>query len=391
MRQRGRDAWELRVYLGTRRRRPGAVSGGRREPPIVPPRSPESRQLEGLLADQAGYAQLRAGTVGELLERWFEGGLACVGSLDGAPDPLSILDCHLAPDLGHLSVAKLTTADIDDLLGPSDAWRWPRRASRWHRAQSIGCTWVLHRALAQAVRWEWVWLNPASTASPPRVPPADVRPPGPPLVAALLDTVRDHHPGLHAYLCLAVSTGARRSQLLALRWVDIDEPRTRLGSSERWWKARAGRCCRRPRRTAPTVEELDQTNLEVLVAHRSRATETAAREAGAEPNLDGFVFSPDGAGSTPWRPNWVTKQFIAARRAANLSHFRLHDLRHFMATQMLTVGVPIATVAHRLSHARASTTLNVYAHAVPGHDRRAAEALAAVVEAARVPPAPGAS
>jgi integrase len=54
-----------------------------------------------------------------------------------------------------------------------------------------------------------------------------------------------------------------------------------------------------------------------------------------------------------------TLQLIAARRAAGLPHFRLHDLRHFMATEMLAAGVPIATVSQRLSHARASTTLNV--------------------------------
>ncbi len=47
---------------------------------------------------------------------------------------------------------------------------------------------------------------------------------------------------------------------------------------------------------------------------------------------------------------------------------RLHDLRHFMATTMLTAGIPITTVSARLSHARTSTTLNVYAHAVPGGD-----------------------
>jgi integrase len=60
------------------------------------------------------------------------------------------------------------------------------------------------------------------------------------------------------------------------------------------------------------------------------------------------------------------KRFIRVRRAAGPSHFRLHDLRHFMAAQMLDASVPIPIVAARLCHARAPTTLNVYAHAVPG-------------------------
>jgi hypothetical protein len=96
-----------------------------------------------------------------------------------------------------------------------------------------------------------------------------------------------------------------------------------------------------------------------------------------------FVFSLRPDGTTPWKPNWVTKRFITARRAAGLPHFRLHDLRHFMATQMLAAGVPIATVSQRLSHARASTTLNVYAHFVPGGDRKAAETLAGILDLGR--------
>ena len=51
-----------------------------------------------------------------------------------------------------------------------------------------------------------------------------------------------------------------------------------------------------------------------------------------------------------------------------------------MATEMLAAGVPIATVSQRLSHARASTTLNVYAHSVPGGDRSAAETLAGILK-----------
>ena len=57
-------------------------------------------------------------------------------------------------------------------------------------------------------------------------------------------------------------------------------------------------------------------------------------------------------------------------------HFRLHDLRHFMATTMLAAGVPVPVVSERLCHARTSTTVNIYAHAMPGADRDAANLLA---------------
>lgn len=127
---------------------------------------------------------------------------------------------------------------------------------------------------------------------------------------------------------------------------------------------------------------LDVESLSVLIGHRAEA-EVVARTGGRELTGECFVFSPDSDGRRAWLPNALTKRFIRARRDAGLPHFRLHDLRHFMATQMLAAGVPIATVSQRLSHARASTTLNVYAHAIPGGDRDAAETLTSILSGAR--------
>lgn len=78
----------------------------------------------------------------------------------------------------------------------------------------------------------------------------------------------------------------------------------------------------------------------------------------------------------------MTKRFITYRKAAKVD-CRLHDLRHFMATTMLTAGIPITTVSARLSHAGTSTTLNVYAHAVPAGDSFAAEVLGGILDNAR--------
>ena len=116
---------------------------------------------------------------------------------------------------------------------------------------------------------------------------------------------------------------------------------------------------------------LDPTSVELLRAHRDGAAGTGGL-------VDGFVFSRDG-GRHPWRPNWVTTRFIAYRRRGRLAAFRLHDLRHFMATTMLAAGVPVPVVSERLCHARTSTTVNIYAHAMPGGDRAAVNMLAEVL------------
>ena len=84
-----------------------------------------------------------------------------------------------------------------------------------------------------------------------------------------------------------------------------------------------------------------------------------------------------------WKPNRVTNAFVRHRRAAGLRELRLHDLRHFMATQMLQGGIPIVTVARRLDHRRVSTTLDRYAHAIPGGDAQAAATLRTIMDRAR--------
>lgn len=111
-------------------------------------------------------------------------------------------------------------------------------------------------------------------------------------------------------------------------------------------------------------------------------------------NDDGFLFG-DKNGEIAWKPNRVTKMFGRHVRAADVRPVRLHDLRHFMATQMLNRKVPIVVVARRLDHRRVSTTLDIYTHAMPGSDADAADTMADVMYGAEptpvTPPPPAAS
>lgn len=229
---------------------------------------------------------------------------------------------------------------------------------------------VLHRALTQAVRWEWIWSNPVALASPPRVQPAEIRPPSVEQVRHLLDVVGRDDVDFFTYLHLAVMTGARRSQLLAMRWSDVDFDHAALGFSRALVEGPTGPVLRPTKNRRTYRVALDPATVELLDAHRER---TRVRAGGS---AEGFVFRGDTGGARPWQPNWVTKRFIAYRRRAGLAGFRLHDLRHLVATQLIGAGVDIETVAGRLGHSRASTTLNVYGHWHPERDPAAADIMA---------------
>jgi hypothetical protein len=135
--------------------------------------------------------------LGELLNRWFAANEAGWATTT-VRSTWSIIERQLKPKLGHIRVRELTTVMIDEFYaslridgaiegGPLS----PGSVQRIHG--------VLHRALAQAMRWEWIWSNPAASASPPRTEPAGMRPPSPQEVGRLLEHVMAHQPMLHLF------------------------------------------------------------------------------------------------------------------------------------------------------------------------------------------------
>jgi integrase len=165
--------------------------------------------------------------VADLLDRWLAHA-SPAWSTTTLRQTHSVIEHHLKPLLGHLAVNRLTTVAIDDvyrhLLTAGGPCGRPLAPGTVHRVHV-----VLHRALTQAVRWEWVWLNSANAASPPRVAPAEVCPPSPDQVNRLVTFVEDCEPDFATYLWLAASTGARRIHLLGSRWTEIDTRHAAIG------------------------------------------------------------------------------------------------------------------------------------------------------------------
>jgi integrase len=119
---------------------------------------------------------------------------------------------------------------------------------------------------------------------------------------------------------------------------------------------------------------LDAPTTAALVDHRTAAVERA-EQCGSTLAGDAFVFAGDVTGTTPWYPDSASRRFRKACDDAGLKDVRLHDLRHYVATRLLSAGVDVRTVAGRLGHRNAATTLNVYSHFVPEADQEAAEIL----------------
>lgn len=226
---------------------------------------------------------------------------------------------------------------------------------------------LLGKAWRQALTLEWVSSNPIRLAPPPSPGQADeVHPPAPDEVREII-AASGKRSALALCLRLAAVTGARRGELCAIQWDDVrwntDELVIRRAVAEvkGGLVTSTGKTGRGGHRVIP----IDKPTLAALKKH--------TRFVGSP-----WVFTFDGV--NPWRPSYVSREFdrITTRLAVDNS---LHDLRHYAATQWLSAGVPVPTVAHLLGHASSATTLRVYAHWIPGQGREAIEAHAARLDA----------
>jgi integrase len=375
MRQRGEESWQLRVHAGR-----DAITGRKQyvERTFRGNKREASKALAALVTetDQLAPRAAKEGTVGALLNEWLE---------HAAPSfsPKTVATCRgyidspIIPAIGSLSANKLTAAELDRFyrhlleVGTANGPYAPATIRRVHG--------IIRRALTQGVRWGWITHNPAIDASPPRVPLRELKPPSPDDVVRLFRLAQESDPDLATFVMLAASSGARRGELIALRWKDIDLDRGTL-SIERGVVIVNSQLIEQGTKTHQSRRiTLDETTRANLSHHRSRMEE-AARSAATSINADSFVFSETLDGSAPWRPDSTSRAFRALGQRAGVSQVRLHDLRHYVATRLLTAGVDVRTVAGRLGHRNPSTTLNVYSHFVPESDQEAADALGQIFD-----------
>jgi integrase len=341
-------------------------------------RSVGKREAQRLLNEfvvnaERGLEAKTTTTVGDLLDRWFE-----LAQNDFSPktnrEVAGFIERNLRPALGDVRLTKLTAASLDRfyqrLLKDGGKGGRPLAPSTIRRIHGI-----LRRALAQGVRWGWLGQNPAASATPPRVQAPDIKPPTPDEVRRLLAEIADRDPELLMFVRLSAMTGARRSEVIAIRWSDLDLEEGVVTISRGVVMGPHGLVEKDTKTHQARRVALDPETVRMLVAHQT-AVEERANTCGTKLVDNGFVFSADVEARTPWYPDSVSRRFRQACRRIGLDGVRLHDLRHYVATRLLSAGVDVRTVAGRLGHRNAATTLNVYSHFVPEADRHAAELIA---------------
>jgi integrase len=211
--------------------------------------------------------------------------------------------------------------------------------------------------------------------------------------APSVDVVRDvieeaerRDPRLAPLLMLAALTGMRRGELCALRWTDVDLTRGVIEVARSVVVVEGGLAEKSTKTDRSRKVAIDPVGVALLTAHRAHV-DNWITEVGGELDPDAFVFSPFVEARTPFRPDNVTSFFIRVRDAVGAPDVRLHDLRHFTATQLIGAGVDVRTVADFLGHSDPSLTLRVYSHAIEERNRAAATVMGQVLAAKDKKPA----
>ena len=286
-----------------------------------------------------------------------------------------LIRCYLQPMLGERSLPELDRRNLE--LAYARLLSSGGRAGKPLAPKTVQyCHGVLRRALEDAVLDGLLTTNPARLARPPRHHPDDEELDDELQVwtgqqAATFLAFVDDQP-LRALWHLALGTGARRGELLGLRWIDVDldDAQVRIRRS-----LSAIEGVPRLLGTKTSRSRTLSIGASVVDALRRHRTEQERRRAVAEVWHDrwGLVFT--GANGDPIDPYRITMAFRELVRTAPVPVIRLHDLRHSNASLLLAAGVPIKVVSERLGHTTIAMTMDVYGHVLPAMDTDAANRL----------------
>ena len=174
---------------------------------------------------------------------------------------------------------------------------------------------------------------------------------------------------LEALLDLELSVGLRRGEALALTWGDLDD--TNVLTISRSLQRVDGKLQLLALKTASSRRrgELSEIAIKALRKHQSRQKEQRLKAGAAWKETD-LIFCT--AAGLPLEPRNIVRSFNSLLKKAGIQHKRFHDLRHTFASLALSDGAPVKDVSAVLGHARASMTLDVYSHLMPGSAGRVA-------------------
>lgn len=297
-------------------------------------------------------------TVAQYLASWLEDSVRQHRRLSTYIDYASVVRNHINPAIGGITLTKLTPLHVRGLFTAMQ-----RKGSSARMQEKTYA--VLHRALKEAVKLELIIRNVCQAVDKAKPAKKVFRALDPDEVVRFLDAAQSDR--LYALYVLAIASGLRQGELLALQWENIDLKAKKLS-------------------VVHTLIELKDTlelgppksakgrRLVVLPDFAVDALREHRKQMLMEGHPGPWVFC-NTEGNPLRKRNLVRRSYKPILRKAKLPDIRFHDLRHTAATLLLSQDTHAKIVQERLGHSQISLTLDTYSHVLPSMQESAAKKL----------------
>ena len=284
-----------------------------------------------------------------------------------------VIEDMILPELGHMKLADIRPLHVQHFITSLE--ERPRRGVKGEHLSAASVHryfTVLKSVMAAADKLGYIASNP-TVSSRLNLPPIDE-----PEVevfserecAAMLSALEEEPLMWQLLINLAVVTGARRGELCALRWENIDTERRSVRICGSSYRLKGGQVQVKSPKTRKSVRTVtfDEYCGQLLLRWRDEQLRLSALP-DAPGHDEGWVFTDSTGG--PIDPVRPTEWFAQFQKRHGIPYHKFHSLRHTSGTLLLTRGTNIKTVASRLGHTQLST-VNRYVHSLESADMAAA-------------------
>ena len=285
------------------------------------------------------------------------------------------LTTRIYPVIGHIKLCDLRVDHLNDLYTSlSTDGLNKKTGGKLSTKTIIEHHRLISTVLEQAFKERLVIFNVARQAELPRMEKKDVNYFQPEQIEAIRNALENEQPKWKMLVHLLLITGARRGEILGLKWDKVDFDKNRiyicnsiLYSSDRGVYEDTPKTEKSKRFVTLPLETISE-----LKAYKQYQAQEFFKN-GIPQSINGYVFSQiDG---TAMHPDSVTDYLKKFSKKYNLPHINAHAFRHTMASMLYFNGVDSVSISKRLGHAQVSTTANIYAHIIEEADQRNADIL----------------
>lgn len=302
------------------------------------------------------------------------------------------LSTRIFPAIGHIKLRELRTDQLNSLyLSLAKPGQNKRTGGGLSAKTIVEHHRLISTILDQACKEQLIPFNPASRATLPKVSKKEVNYFQPEEVAAIrealekeqieVEQAEEDKPGSKKNIIkwrtiteLLIMTGARRGEILGLKWSAVDFEANRLHICNNILYSPDRGIYEDTPKTEQSNRYISVPAETMRLLRQYQMWQNAERlRHGEYYNYQGFVFSQDNG--QPMHPDSVTDWLAKFGKKYNLPHINPQAFRHTMASTLYFNGMDSVSISKRLGHAQVSTTANIYAHVMEAADQKNADIL----------------